>query len=290
MQTTGLPSYVPLIHHGYGRAREEGLTVDATVAAISIKDVFRERHDGRLDVVADDPIALRRHFGLRDDAQVLLVCVANDRHLERYWAFRKVDAIPARLARLGFLGVTLPNFSFFLDAPRTHTMWNRSRMLRAGEELSGAGLAVVPHLNALTVEDWRFWKDFLVARPEISVVAKEFQTGLREKDKAEGAITALRDLVAQVDRPLHLVAVGATRHLHSLKTVFRSVTFVDSAPFIRTMKRRRCSAEQGRPRWRNVTVSRGPGLADLLNSNIRTHAAFINRTVSHIARSSRPPR
>ncbi len=176
-----------MIHHGYGRGLDREVAVEAKVAAISIKDLFRAREDGHLEVVAEDPVSLRRRFGLRDDSQVLLVCIADDRPLERYWAHRRLDDLPARIAKLGLLGVTLPNYSFFSDAPRTHTMWNRRRMFRTGEELSGAGIAVVPHLNALTSEDWRFWKDFLVAHREVDVVAKEFQTGLRDKNKAASA-------------------------------------------------------------------------------------------------------
>jgi hypothetical protein len=274
-----LPSYVPMIHHGYGLGSDDDVALDVTIAAISIKDVFRERDDGRLDVVADDPASLRRRFGLRDGAQILLVCIANDRPLERYWAHRRLDDIPARLAKLGLIGVTLPNYSFFTDAPRTHTLWNRRRMLRVGEELSALGLPVVPHLNALTSEDWRFWTDFLRAHPEIHVLAKEFQTGLREKGKAAHAIESLRKLQDDVGRPLRLIAVGATRYLNSLHNVFESVTFVDSGPFMRAMKRRERVAGAGKPRWRKVSVPSGTDLLDLLNSNIRVHAAFIARNL-----------
>jgi hypothetical protein len=63
-----LPSYVPMIHHGYGLGSDDEITLDAKVAAISIKDVFRARYDGRLEVVADDPVSLRRHFGLHEDS------------------------------------------------------------------------------------------------------------------------------------------------------------------------------------------------------------------------------
>ena len=274
-----LPSYVPMIHHGYGRGPDSDIRVDAHVAAISIKDVFRARADGRLEVVAEDGRLLRRRFGLRDDAKVLLVCVADDRPLERYWAHRVLDGIPGRLTQLDLLGVTLPNFSFFTDAPRTHTMWNRRRMLRTGEELSSRGLPVVPHLNALTTEDWRFWKEFLIAHPEISVVAKEFQTGLREKKKAATAISALRALQDDVGRPLRLIAIGATQYIDKLRRAVGSVTFVDSGPFIRAMKRRARVPHAGPPRWRTVSTTSGSEVLDLLNGNIRAHAAFISRAL-----------
>jgi hypothetical protein len=274
-----LPSYVPMIHHGYGRGSDGEVALDARTAAISIKDVFRARHDGRLEVVADDPASLRRRFGLRDDSKVLLVCIADDRPLERYWAHRRLDDIPARLVRLGLLGVTLPNYSFFTDAPRTHTLWNRRRMLLVGAELSAQGLPVVPHLNALTSEDWRFWGEFLRAHPEINVLAKEFQTGLREKNKAANAITSLRRLQDDAGRPLRLIAVGATRYLRSISNAFAPVTFVDSGPFMRTMKRRARMPGAGKPQWRKVSVPSGSELLDLLNSNIRAHAAFIARNV-----------
>ena len=274
-----LPPYVPMIHHGYGLGPDREVGVEAKVAAISIKDLFRVREDGHLEVVAEDPVSLRRRFGLRDDSEVLLVCISDDRPLERYWAHRRLDAIPGRLAKLGLLGVTLPNYSFFSDAPRTHTMWNRRRMFRVGEELSSAGIAVVPHLNALTSEDWRFWKEFLVTHREIEMVAKEFQTGLRDKRKAANAISSLAKLQDDVGRPLRLLAVGATRHIQTLRKTFASVTFVDSGPFMRAMKRRARVPGSDRPRWRKVSVPAGPQLMDLLNSNIRTHAAFVARAL-----------
>lgn len=279
LSVAALPSYVPMIHHGYGRGSDSELALDAPIAAISIKDVFRARDDGRLEVVAEDAASLRRRFGLREDSKVLLVCVADDRPLERYWAHRRADGMPARLAKLGLLGVTLPNYSFFTDAPRTHTLWNRRRMFRVGEELSAQGLPVVPHLNALTSEDWRFWRDFLRTHPEIHVIAKEFQTGLREKDKAASAIASLRQLQDDVGRPLHLIAIGATRHLRSLHKALASVTFVDSGPFMRAMKRQARVPGAGKPQWRKVSVPPGGELLDLLNNNIRAHAAFIARSV-----------
>ena len=73
----------------------------------------------------------------------------------------------AALARLGTIAMTVPNFSFFENAPRPHTLWNLKRMLIVAEELTTAGLPAVVHLNALTAADWKLWTHFLRVRPEI---------------------------------------------------------------------------------------------------------------------------
>ena len=55
-----------------------------------------------------------------------------------------------RIANLKFAAVTVPNYSYFTDAPRTDILWNRKRAMIVTEELSAAGALVIPHLNALS--------------------------------------------------------------------------------------------------------------------------------------------
>lgn len=52
---------------------------------------------------------------------------AKDLPLERYWADRRCDQAPEQLDRLGVTLAIGPNFSHFLEVPRTDNLFNRER-------------------------------------------------------------------------------------------------------------------------------------------------------------------
>src|SRR5207248_2889493 len=94
------------------------------------------------------------------------------------------DGAPQAMARLGASLVIGPNFSHFLDVPRTDTLFNRKRQLVCLAGMAAAGVSPVPHLSAVMPGDWLFWRDFLRKNATIRHVAVEFQTG--NKRGAEG--------------------------------------------------------------------------------------------------------
>ena len=110
--------------------------------------------------MAEDAPGLRRAFGLAPTASVILRGVGSDRCLERYWEYRRQDAVPEQMARLGLSLVVGPNFSHFLDVPGTERMSNRKRQLLCLDEMMRAGLSPVPHLNAVQPGEWRFWREY----------------------------------------------------------------------------------------------------------------------------------
>lgn len=271
-----LPLYIPRIGHGSSRAGY----LDHPYAAVSPFDVLRGRGDSYAPV-ATTPRGLRRHFRVRSDARLLLVSVAKDRHLERYWANRRALGTPDALARLGALGITVPNFSFFNDAPRPHLLWNRARMLVVAEELSRAGIPVVPHIHALTAADWAFWTEFLKAQSRVHVVAKEFQTGNKVQAVGLQALAELEQLQARVQRPLHPVLVGGASFLEAAARAFESFTIVDSVPFMRAVNRR-VARDAGLHRplaWEAVALPEGQPVDVLLQRNVEAYAAHLERRV-----------
>lgn len=270
-----LPLYIPRIVHGSSRAR----SLSVETAALSLFDVLQGRGDAYAPV-ASSAEELRRHFRVRADARILVTSVAQDRELERYWAHRRKLGIPEMLSPLGLLGVTVPNFSFFGDAPKPHNLWNRTRMLLVAEELSSAGLSVVPHLHALTSADWAFWAEFLKAQPSIRVVTKEFQTGNKAPDIGMKAIEDLERLQSKVQRPLHPILVAGARFLEEAARAFDTFTIVDSVPFMAALRARQVIRDlhpERSPVWETVRLTEGEPVDALLQENVDTYSAWLQR-------------
>lgn len=68
----------------------------------------------------------------------------------------------------------------------------------------------------------RFRHSFLQAHAEITVVAKEFQTGLANQERGEAAILKLAELQTTLGRSLHVVAIGGARYRPQLRAAFDS--------------------------------------------------------------------
>lgn len=267
---TDLPSYIPMIRHGSRRKAP----LREAVVGLSLKELMRVSSRREIyEPVVGDPTALRKHWGLRADAKVLVVCVTDDTHIERYWRYRKTHSIPEVLAKLEITAITVPNFSFFSDAPQSHNLWNRQRMLLCAEELSKAGLQVIPHIHAISAGDWAFWASFLTEHSNVNDICFEFQTGAREEDISRDVMRKLALLKERVARPLRLVAVGGRQYAERLEQIFGPTTVVDSRPFMQTVHRR----EMRGGVWRRIR-GRGPReLSQLLRKNIEAYRAEMNR-------------
>ncbi|HVX90625.1 MAG TPA: DUF4417 domain-containing protein [Candidatus Paceibacterota bacterium] len=268
-QTVNLPRYIPMIRHGSSRA----MPLDVAAVALSIEDVVKHRGQS-YSAIATSASGIREQFALRHDAQVVLVSVARDRVLERFWAYRRKWFVPRQFKDLGLTAITVPNFSSFLDAPRPHSLWNRRRMEIVASEFAANGLFVVPHLNSLQEDDWRHWQVFLGAHDHLTYVAKEFQTGLRLRDRGDRAIADLARLQDRVGRALHPVIVGGAAFAAELARHFTALTFVDSQPFMKAIKRRRAAAPG---RWERSELT---NVDQLLALNIQAHEAHIAREIA----------
>lgn len=264
-----LGNYIPIIRHASSRST----LVASTTVAVPLEEVVKWRGQS-YGVAAASAEGLRAQFGVRPDANVLLVSVARDRVLERYWAFRRKWFVPRQLKELGLVAITVPNFSAFLDAPRPHTLWNRRRMAIVAEEFAEVGLLVIPHLNSLQEDDWRYWQAFLSEQEHLTYVAKEFQTGLRQRARGERAIGDLAQLQDRLRRQLHPLIVGGAAYAAELGRYFTNLTFVDSQPFMKAMHRRR---GVGQGRWERAQLA---DVSSLLDANIKAHEAHILSEIS----------
>lgn len=279
-----LPPYVPMvITHGL----ETSQTVSVSTAAITTFELIQGR-GARYGVVDQGATELRERLKLPSRCRILLVSVANDRVLAKYWSRRHINDIPQRLAALGVFGITVPNFSFFSDAPRTHTLWNRARMLRCAGEFSSAGLSVVLHLNALTRQDWVFWGELLREHPAHRYVAKEFQTGLLNPSKARAALAELARLQDVIGRDLHPLIIGGQRLLPQLPRYFKRFTLIDSRPWMSTIKRQLYVEQNGRLVEKPHPTESGELLDLLLAQNLDMYKSHVKKQIQTGLNASPP--
>ena len=210
-----------------------------------------------------------------------------DHFLEKYWRYARAHRTAEQLAELGLFGMTVPNFSYFSDAPRTDILYNRRRGMIVASQLSAAGVGVIPHLNALTPGDWDLWARLLNDQPQLRFVAKEFQTGLSHLRRGEDAIRDLARLQDRAGHELHPILIGAGRYVADATRYFRRFTIVDSRPFMGTVKRRRFIPNgQDEQEWVKNPTEKGDPLDSLLGLNLRNYSHAI--TMRHLkARSAR---
>jgi hypothetical protein len=266
VEATGLPRYLPLFKDRHMRRSR---LLDAPVVALRLFDIIGRRKDGSYAPRYTTASALRTAYKLRQDTRVLLVGVDHDGPLENFWAEHRLHPVGERLADLGLLGVTVPNFSYFTCVPRFQILRNRKRILLAAERLSGAGVRVSPHLNANSEGDWLFWLGFLRDHPEVTTVTMEFQTGSRTN--AAVGREAFDQLVALQDRlcrPLHPLLVGAARYYKEAQAKFGAFTVIDSQPFMQAVSRQVLAFEGSRYFWKSTPTPMGAPLDDLIETNI----------------------
>lgn len=267
--SVSLPTYVPTLQHRNGWS---GL-LPLEVAAIPTHLVVggRGRRFGPLFGSAAD---LRSKFQLWPRTQLLLISVGVDAFLERYWCWAKATNTAARLAELGVAGITVPNFSFFADAPRFHHIYNRGRLEASLRELAEAGVPVIPHIHALTGGDLMYWRNWLRDHTEVQHVCREFQTGNNEE-----AIDELAQLQLDIGRPLHPIIVGGSRFADRLRKHFTGYTLVDSTPFMKAMHRQRATKYLEKLRWEPHPTRTPREVGDLLKHNLEIYKRSISPSI-----------
>lgn len=257
-----LPFFAPQIFHGSRRWKP----LQTQLITISVADLLsRTKPD-------DDATRVRRVFRLEDDSKIIGLGVAKDHLLERWWSERQ--QVAARLGKMNLEAVTTPNYSIFANAPRPQSLVSIARIHHFSEALSAAGVPVVPHVYAETDFDWERWAIVLKNQPQINTIAIEFQTGLGVESKAHRYIEKLSELRAAIGRPLHIIAVGGTRHSSKLNEVFPlGYTLTDATSFMKTVRRRR--VDHGEPEHRQLDSQ--DDLSDLLQKNIESREKRLRR-------------
>lgn len=254
------PAYVPLIEHGHKRERE----LEVPWAAVPLRRILGGRgkcYQPNVRTSAE----LRATFMVPAAAQILLIGTGPDRPIERYWSRRRSErGMLHDLAALGFAVGVAPNYSFFLNDPRTHHLHARKRSLICAVEWGRVGIPPVPVLQAVAHRDWDAWFEILERQQAVSVVAKEFQTGNAAPDRGREAIRQIALLQKRLGRKLHLIAIGGMHFREELAASFDSWTVVDSTAFMKAVHRRRAERWNGKLRWK---AARGAAIEDLLDHN-----------------------
>jgi Domain of unknown function (DUF4417) len=259
------PFYIPQINHGW---QGDDVLPEPWITVPLYSIVGRDRRQRyRVRFASGDE--LRRALRLSPQAKIIITSVVPDAYIEDLWAEHKVKAILETIARLNIQAMTVPNYSFILDVPRTNSLYNLSRIFRMSEAISDAGIATILHLNASTPKDWERWRDVLIDQSQISSVCTEFQTGTSRKqigDKYFERLVALQD---SLGRSLHPFVLAGGGRLQQLQQNFRSFTVIDSIPFIKTIKRQ--LLYEGIWKWRRRKTQLGASLSARLATNIERY-------------------
>jgi hypothetical protein len=139
------------------------------------------------------------------------------------------------------------------------------------EEFLSEGLPAALHLNARTDMDWSRWKDYVIARDEITHVAFEFATGAGWKGRIEWQAGQLVNFARAVGRPLHLIVRGGNPMLSQIEAAFAKVTLLDTTVFMKTSYRQKASKDKnGVITWCKSPTKAQENLDDLLAANWST--------------------
>jgi hypothetical protein len=272
--TIALPRYIPVIDHGYRRKQP----LDWPFVAIDTYEIFKNKK-GKYEAIAETPEGLREAFKLSPATRIVLRGVASDPPLEEYWEFHRTARPAEQLAKLGISLAVGPNFSMFLNVPRTDNLFNRKRHLMCLSELAAAGISVAPHLGANTPADWQFWGAYLKKHLSIFYVAMEFETGNRTPKEGRKAIHDLANLQQSLGRELHPLLIAATQFADLAARNFERFTLIDSNPFLKTMFRRGFDPAAVGSRWVKSSTPNGMPLDDLLLENISRYSRFVEDRV-----------
>lgn len=272
-----LPQYIPVIYHGYIRSKP----LNWSVVALDTYKVLRLK-DGQYRALANDGDDLRRMFRLHPETKILLRGVAKDPPLERYWSYRRRDNVPEQIARLGIALAIGPNFSHFLDVPRTDNLFNRKRQLICLEELFHAGVSAVPHLSAAASGDWGFWHVYLRENCKISYVALEFQTGNKRASEGRKVIDRMAGIRDAIGRPLHPLIIGGAQFLEYVAARFDQFSLIDSEPFMKAVHRKLFDRNAERRPWRDSWTLAGQNIDDIIAQNLVGYEHWINERIAAV--------
>lgn len=268
-----LPRLVPMVFHGSGRERRFA----PPAVALKLYGLF-DRSTG--EVRFRDRAALARAFCIAPTTRLIVSGVEIDRPLERWWSlgYDVRQRILDCLVRYGVEAVTSPNYSLFSNTPRWDDLHSMKRIAICWQEMAAAGLRAALHVNARTTYDWRRWRDFIGERSEVNTIAFEFAVCGNDPGRRLWYAEQLARLADEVRRPLTLISRGGLNMLSVLKEGFTDVTFIDTTPFHKAVKRQLARpGPNGEVRWKSVAGGE-TSVEELLDHNYLESVAFLART------------
>jgi len=229
-----LPQFVPTFYHRFSEAKP----LEIEWVAVPLHVLFRPASGDGIKCLAGDRDELRATLGLHPKTRIMVTGPGKDQLIELFWRFH-CDARLLNLMKSWDVQLfTVPNYSFFTDAPPLHHHYNRSRILRVAERAVEAGVRSVVHLNALHKQTWKGWEDLLRSHCEIKHVCMEFQTGYASPEAGLDALGELVEIQNNIQRPLHPILIGAARYAGFIGKHFAACTIVDAQPFLKTFNRK----------------------------------------------------
>ena len=270
---TPIPRYVPTIYNDFPRTKP----LDLDWVALPLHVLFKRSSCAGLVAIAQTAQALRQLLGVHGRTRMVLTGPGPDQTLEYFWRLHRKGNLLNLISELAIELFTMPNFSFFLDAPPLHHRYNRSRILRVAERASDAGLNPILHLNALHEDDWRDWEHLLSAHPEITALCLEFQTGYSSPVLGQAAFARLAKLQDMIKRPIHPILIGGARYAGALGRSFNNCTIIDAQPFMRTFHRKMCRVRaDGQVTWSFRASNPDESLRARFMANLRTYSQRID--------------
>lgn len=209
--------------------------------AIPLKRLFYGR-TGEIKYSSKEELAHEYKFDL--SAQLIITGVAEDNHIENYWSSGREKELFKKLSCLVPSLVCTPNYSMFVNVHRADNLHNMKRIAICWSEMAEAGLPTALHINGRTSHDFFRWSEFLIRQQNITTVSFEFGTGGRSANRGRWMVNELIRLAERVSRPLNLVIRGGIRFLSILAMHFKDITFIDSNPYIYSIKRRPIRSER----------------------------------------------
>lgn len=272
-----IPTYVPLVHHGYCRQSR----LHAEAVAVCPYNFLKQKRRRYVSNVQDQE-SLRVKFKIADDAKLILCGTAKDKPLEAYWTHRRAEQTMDLIAAINPDLYIAPNFSMFLDVPRHDNLFNIKRQLLCLSELSAAGVSVVPHISATMPHDWDNWRAFLAEHTDIQHIAFNFQTGYSNTDEAKIALNRLVRLQQTLGRDLSLIMIGGSQFLEVAMLNFVRLTVIDSTPFMKTQHRQRLVMNGSKRHWVKSPTKRGTPIDDLLQQNVSSYSTQMAHRVGQL--------
>lgn len=258
-----LPSMVPLVVHPYSREKR----IEWEYVAVRLPDLISLK-DGRL--LYQSKQALASKFNFNPEARLVISGVALDKYIEAFWQYFEVADLPGALRRLDPYLVTTPNYSLFLETPRTDDLHSIKRIALVWRSLSLGGVRTALHINARTEKDWDRWIEFVCDNPGCDVISFEFATGAKNRQRAEWHVEHLKKLADECRRPLQLVTRAGKHYARELREVFGQVCVIDSDAFMKAINRKSAQPKlSGGIEWTTVTTPDGDPIDDLLENNVR---------------------
>ncbi len=269
-----LPKYIPTFYHGFPETRP----LELEWIALPLHSLFKSATEDRIKWIADGGKELRESLRVRQDTKIILTGPGPDQLIEDFWRFHRHAKLLQLLKALDIQLFTVPNFSFFSDAPPLHHNYNLSRILRVTERASEAGVPAVLHLNAIHEHTWQVWESIIRNHPEIKHVCMEFQTGYATQNTGLAALNRFVELQLNVKRPLHPILIGAARYAGFLKEHFDSSTIVDAQPFLHTFNRKIFrELPDGKARWKFSSTKPFESLIPRFKMNLCEYSRRINK-------------